>query len=179
MDNQALVNLIKRYPDVDFAREATITIEVEPEQEEISGYYASGEDELDRQLEAELIERSNSGDTWAWCCVRVHASIGGVEASSSWLGACSYEDEKNFRESGGYFDDMKQEALAALEAIVKGSVVVGGTGEVFELSDSQALASLVYKRFGKDAAAASAAWRRLLQNSTTESEFQQLVTGAL
>ena len=52
-------------------------------------------------------------------------------------------------------------------------------GEVFPPAETIDLARLVYKRFGYDLPAAAAAWRRLLQNSATESDFLDLVNYAL
>jgi len=37
------------------------------------------------------------------------------------------------------------------------------------------LARLVFKRFGYDVAAATSAWRRLLENAATISDFMELV----
>lgn len=46
--------------------------------------------------------------------------------------------------------------------------------ERFSASDSAKLAFLIYKRFGRDTAAAACAWRRLLQNSTPDADFEAL-----
>ena len=42
-------------------------------------------------------------------------------------------------------------------------------------TDSYDLARLVFKRFGHDPEAATAAWRRMLQNSATVEDFMSLV----
>ncbi len=49
------------------------------------------------------------------------------------------------------------------------------SGEVFSGDNNTLMALLVYKRFGRDQGAATAAWRRLLGNSATTAEFMRLV----
>ena len=49
------------------------------------------------------------------------------------------------------------------------------SGEPFTAADSAKLAVAIYKRFGRDSAAAAAAWRRLLQNGTSDHDFMLLV----
>jgi hypothetical protein len=48
-------------------------------------------------------------------------------------------------------------------------------GEVFGEADHRALARLIYRRFGLDPEAATAAWRRMLQNSATVTDFMAMV----
>ena len=75
----------------------------------------SDDDELDKQVEDELIKRLESGDLWAWCCLKVVATLPGIDLEGSdGLGECSYENEAQFVQGGGYFDDMCNEALADL-----------------------------------------------------------------
>lgn len=73
---------------------------------------ASGEDDLDREMEDQIIARLESGDIWAWCCVEVKASFMGL-SESEYLGCCSYDNEADFC-SDGYYSDMKQEAVDRL-----------------------------------------------------------------
>jgi len=47
--------------------------------------------------------------------------------------------------------------------------------EVFTSAESVDLARLIFKRFGRDLEAATAAWRRLLQNSCTKEDFAALL----
>ena len=90
--------------------DVTFRIEILPDDTPIRGNaIASGDDDLDRQVENEIIDRLDSGDIWAWCCVRVVASFGPLEADAV-LGGCSYRDRAEFTERGGYFDDLKAEA---------------------------------------------------------------------
>ncbi len=51
-------------------------------------------------------------------------------------------------------------------------------GETFTSDEHKLLARLVFKRFGNDRTAATIAWRRLFQNSTSEWDFQKLIDGA-
>lgn len=92
---------------------------IEAEQDDIpirGNALASGDDELDKQVEDELIERVNNGDVWAWASVKVTASIPGIDLEGvDYLGGCSYKDEEDFKQPGGYYDGMKNEALADLE----------------------------------------------------------------
>ena len=53
------------------------------------------------------------GDTWAWATVPVTVSWGPFSASDH-LGCCSYVDEEDFRQLGGYFDDMVDQAIEDL-----------------------------------------------------------------
>ena len=93
-----------------------ISIEVEPEEIPFRGnVLASGNEIEDRLAEEEVRDRLYKGDVWAWCSVRVHASLGGFTGSSSWLGCCNYHSEADFRQPGGYYDDLKQEAIEDLK----------------------------------------------------------------
>lgn len=96
-----------------------ITLIVHEEDTPVRGNaMASGEDALDKEVEDEILERLERGDVWAWCCVEVKATACGLSASD-YLGGCSYSDEKEFREPGGYYDDMVSEAVGCLAERVK------------------------------------------------------------
>ena len=91
-------------------------IEVEPDETPVRGNaLASGDDAEDRKCEDEIIARLERGDVWAWACVRVVATCNGFRGESHYLGGCSYKNERDFREPGGYFADMREEARADLE----------------------------------------------------------------
>ena len=64
------------------------------------------------------MEQLASGNQWAWCTVRVVATLGEFEGSDS-LGCCSYASEADFKAPGGYFDDMKVEALDDLRRSIE------------------------------------------------------------
>ena len=98
--------------------DVTFRVEIFPDDTPIRGNaIASGDDELDRQVEDAIIERLN-GDVWAWCIVRVVASFGPLEADAV-LGGCSYCDEAEFIEPGGHYEDLKIEALGHLQQQVE------------------------------------------------------------
>lgn len=53
-------------------------------------------------------------------------------------------------------------------------------GETFSMDDHARMAWLIFVRFGRNIEAGAAAWRRMLQNSATEEDFEELVNaGAL
>lgn len=95
----------------------TFTLEIEPEDIPVEGNaMASGDDSADRECEAEILERLDRGDLWAWCYVRVTATWGEFSGSDG-LGECSYRSEADFKR-GGYWEDMRAEAYDRLcEAI--------------------------------------------------------------
>jgi hypothetical protein len=54
------------------------------------------------------------------------------------------------------------------------------SGETFSMNDHARMAWLIHLRFGRNISAGAAAWRRMLQNSATDSDFEELVNaGAL
>ena len=79
---------------------------------------ASGDEEVDRECEDEIMRRLDNGDVWAWASVEVKATWKGFEGSD-YLGGCSYEDEADFCQPGGYYDDMKGRALEELQANIE------------------------------------------------------------
>lgn len=93
-----------------------IVLRVEYEEAAVRGNaLASGDAVEDKACEDEILARLNQGDVWAWATVTVEARYAGLVGRNS-LGCCSYRDEAEFREPGGYFDDMKAEALADLQS---------------------------------------------------------------
>jgi hypothetical protein len=112
------------------AKDVVFAVECLPEDIPVRGNaMASDEPELDKKVEDEIIARLDSGDLWAWCCVKVTATLECVSQRKGYvptdvslvgvdyLGGCSYRDEGDFRE-GGYFADMKDAALDDLQAQV-------------------------------------------------------------
>lgn len=101
---------------------AEISVQCETEWHDIRGnVMASGDDAADKAAEDAIIARLERGDGWAWCGVQVTATLSldsesevELTGRSGWLGGCSYSDEKDFREPGGNFDDMRGEALDGL-----------------------------------------------------------------
>jgi uncharacterized protein YdcH (DUF465 family) len=97
------------------ADEVTFTVTCEEEYERIEGNASSIDEETDRSIAQSIRSQLARGNQWAWCCVRVEAS-GEDFKGDAYLGCCSYESERDFCASGGHFDDMKIEALDALNA---------------------------------------------------------------
>ncbi len=92
----------------------TITLEIQEEDIPVRGNaMCSGDDEADKLDEDKIIARLEH-DLWAWCCVRIVASIDGFEGDT-YLGACSYADVKDFMSPGGYYPQMVSEAIDDLK----------------------------------------------------------------
>lgn len=94
--------------------DVTYTIEAELEMDDPDGHFASGNEEADRKMVADIRRRANAGDVWAWAFVQVHAEveIDGVKyRGTDSLGACSYESEADFKKCNDYYADMRQNAL--------------------------------------------------------------------
>jgi hypothetical protein len=95
-------------------KEVEYTLTLEPEYMEVRGNaMASGDDAEDRKVE-DAILRELEWNPWAWCCMKVTASWRRIEGVD-YLGGCSYKDEKEFKQPGGYWDDMKAQALEDLK----------------------------------------------------------------
>jgi hypothetical protein len=93
-----------------------IELKVKPEDVEVRGNaLASGDDAQDKAAEDAILERLARDDWWAWCCVVVRGTCGDYEAFDS-LGACTYEDERDFMREGGYFDDMVLSVMGQIHA---------------------------------------------------------------
>jgi hypothetical protein len=96
--------------------EVDFTLEAEYEEISVRGNaMASGDDEQDKMYEDEIIRRLDNGDVWAWASVKVTAQWRGIEGVD-YLGCCCYANENDFKQPGGYYDDMKQEAYDDLIA---------------------------------------------------------------
>ena len=88
-----------------------ITLTCEEEYERVRGNaMASGDDAVDKECEDSIIADLESGNPWAWCCAHVIVTWYGFKGED-YLGMCSYKSEEDFREPGGYFDDMVQTAI--------------------------------------------------------------------
>lgn len=89
-----------------------------PETERPEGQFASGDDAQDAETVAWIWEQLESGNPWAWCTVRVTATVeldGQTFEGEAYLGGCSYESRAAFEAPGGYFDDLKVEAFESLK----------------------------------------------------------------
>lgn len=128
---------------------ATIELVVEQDDEAVQGHFSSGDDEADTALEDEIIARLDRDDIWAWCVVKVVATLGiedtQYRGESHFLGACSYKNERDFK-GGGYFDDMKEEALNALAEQLQSRPLDPCDVKVTRDSQRQALADMVNRK---------------------------------
>ena len=98
--------------------EVAIHLKADPECIPVEGNaMASGDDAFDRQIEEEILAHLEQGDIWTWAAVTVTVSWGPFSASDH-LGCCSYAHEEDFRQPGGYFDDMVDDALVELNKIL-------------------------------------------------------------
>lgn len=67
----------------------------------------------------EIYARLERGDLWAFCSVCVSAKwtdpVSDQEfEGTDYLGCCSYDDEEDFTQEGGYYPQMKKAAYADL-----------------------------------------------------------------
>jgi hypothetical protein len=93
------------------ASEVEFSLDVEQDDVPVRGNaLCSGDDELDKQAEDEILTRLRWGDPWAWAQVTVTAMWNGFFGHAH-LGGCSYRDAKEFCQPGGYYDDLCKEAL--------------------------------------------------------------------
>lgn len=81
----------------------------EPEISPPEDHFATGDAADDAAICAKIRKDAEWND-WAWCQVKVVARFWGFEGASTWLGACSYANEAEFRRPGDYFDDLCVEA---------------------------------------------------------------------
>lgn len=101
------------------AEETEIRVLAEPEYIPVKGNACvSGDDGFDREVEQHILERLDQGDVWAWATVAVIVAWGPFKGSA-YLGCCSYTDEEDFRQPGGYYEDMVAEALDELNRAVQ------------------------------------------------------------
>ena len=88
----------------------------------------SGDADYDKTIEDAILARLNAGDIWAWAQVRVTCKWHGI-TGEDYLGCCNYDDEHDFREPGGYFDDMKFAAYQDMvSSLVASAIKADGHG---------------------------------------------------
>lgn len=94
--------------------QVTFKLTVEQDMDSVRGNaMASGDDELDKKVEDEILERLGNYDAWAWASVCITASYKG-QKGTAYLGHCCYDDEKDFLENSGYYEQMCEEAYEEL-----------------------------------------------------------------
>lgn len=97
--------------------DVSISIECLEENVPIKGnVIVSGDDEYDKEVEKKVARRLRY-NSWAWCCVRVTAKWNSFEGET-YLGCCSYKNEKDFM-ADGYYEQMVVEALSQLNNEIK------------------------------------------------------------
>ena len=100
------------------------TLTIEPEWDGPEGHFASGDDDYDRETVQYIRDELEAGNDWAWCSVRVACTIPGYDVEGvDWLGGCSYKDKEDFCQEGGYYEDMKSEARAAIISEIADEIV--------------------------------------------------------
>ncbi len=96
------------------------TIECLPEDMQIEGNASAIDEDTDNEIAQHIHDELNNGNEWAWCTVKVTATYKGHEGTD-YLGGCSYKSENDFKEVGGYYEDMKiaafNDLIASLEAL--------------------------------------------------------------
>src|SRR5579872_2222127 len=116
----------RKVPRALTAKDVVFTLTAEYDDTPVRGNaMASGDDAADKACEDEIIARLDSGDVWAWAVVTVKAEwtspTGQTWTGRDTLGACSYRDEEDFKQEGGYFAQMKDQALDDLNASIRRS----------------------------------------------------------
>lgn len=101
--------------------QSDIIVECLPEDLQIKGNASAIDDETDAQVEREILEQLDSGNEWAWCCIKVTLKWKGFEGTD-YLGACSYKSKKDFIESNDYFPDMVSRAFDELVAKIESDI---------------------------------------------------------
>lgn len=109
--------------------EVVYRIECLPEDSALDGALSSGDDAADAALVAELRARLAQGDDWAWCIVKVTATLKVGKwffVGTDYLSACSYKGEADF---AGLLPAMRQEALADLRRNLAATAEEGKAAE--------------------------------------------------
>jgi len=96
------------------ANEIEWTVSALPEDQSPEDCFASGNDEQDKTT-CQRIREDAEWNEWAWCCVEVKGQWNGLEAVA-YLGACSYLNQKDFMQEGGYYADLQREVIDQLQS---------------------------------------------------------------
>jgi hypoxanthine-guanine phosphoribosyltransferase len=116
----------------DYDNLITYKLECLPEDLQIEGNCSAVDEETDREVAQWIRDQLDAGNDWAWCLAKVTATLevdGHTFVGVDYLGCCSYKNEADFREPGGYFDSMKQEARARLIEHLRDAVDEGKTAQ--------------------------------------------------
>ena len=70
-----------------------------------------------KEQEKEYLEKIDNGEL-GWFCAKAAVKKAGIELAASYLGCCDYPSLKDFKENGGYYEDMRDEAVEEAEKII-------------------------------------------------------------
>lgn len=101
--------------------DVTYTIEISPEDMPIEGNASAIDEATDREVAEWIRAQLRAGNEWAWCVVRVVATVeveGETFTGDSYLSGCSYKNEEDFKAGGGYFNDLQVDALEDLQRVI-------------------------------------------------------------
>ena len=107
LDLAAVVYAVECLPEDSDPRDSFASVE--------AGASLEAAEAIDAAVRAEIVAALDGGSPWAWCTIRVTATLGGFTGADV-LGCCSYRSESDFIEAGDYWPDMQREALADLRA---------------------------------------------------------------
>lgn len=99
-------------------KDVEFSLRREPEDIPFVGNCSAIDEKTDRRAENWIRRQLEAGNCWAWCYVVITAQWNGFQGRAS-LGGCSYRSEEEFCRRGGYYDDLKAEALEALNEEVE------------------------------------------------------------
>lgn len=94
-------------------KRADIKVAPECEDATIEGNASAWNDGTDEPYWKSIREKYESGNDWAWCTVHVSARYAGF-VGDDYLGCCSYEGEADFKQPGGYYEQMVDDACGDL-----------------------------------------------------------------
>ena len=80
--------------------------------------YVAPEDYAPDFDDGEVLQGINDG-RYVWFQVKVSAWKAGVELGTAYLGGCCYESTKDFINSGDYWEDMVEEAIAEAKKTIE------------------------------------------------------------
>lgn len=78
------------------------------------------EDWADEETLRRIRRELQLGNQWAWCTAVVEGRYGSLTANAH-LGACSYRNAEDFKQSSGYYEDMRNEVLEDLNRQLAGA----------------------------------------------------------
>lgn len=96
-----------------------VTISIVPEEEDL--HWTDGALGYDLSCITDFQEMVDKHGIWGWCCVKLEVQWRGLTART-YLGAASYAGETDFVENSGFYEDMVNEALDALNREVEAHI---------------------------------------------------------